>query len=80
MYFFEKCYVFTDYQSSSKIILVFLDIIINQDIFIFFLHYNIKFNRVLNEDTLKKFVYLNLTKLNSSKNNKKLHKMTNPSK
>lgn len=52
----------------------------NEDKFIFFFHYNLKINRVLNEDSLKKFVYLNSTKLNSSKNNEKLHKMTNPSK
>lgn len=53
------------------------DIIINEDIFIFFFYYNLKINCVLNEDNLKKFVYLNLIKLNFSKNNEKFYKMIN---
>lgn len=53
------------------------DIIINEDKFIFFFYYNLKINCVLNEDSLKKFVYLNLIKLNFSKNNEKFYKMIN---
>lgn len=53
------------------------DIIINEDKFIFFFYYNLKINCVLNEDSLRKFVYLNLIKLNFSKNNEKFYKMIN---